>query len=128
MGGIYQSAKGVPAGGVAHHAAGPQLFTTGQLHPHRSVVLQQDLGHTRLVANCAAMALQSRYQLFCDHTNAPFGVIDAAGMTIGEHHARIDHWGEIGGHHAPAETLHVNELEQGRIAEVLPRHVAHVHW
>ena len=48
-------------------------------------------------------------------------------MTIGEHHARIDHWREIGRHHAPAEALHVNELEQGRIADVLPRHIAHVH-
>ena len=48
-------------------------------------------------------------------------------MAIGEHHPRVDHRCEVGRHHAPAETLHVDELEQGRILDVGAGHIAHIH-
>ena len=73
------------------------------------------------------MALQPRHQLVCDHPHASFGVVDAAGMAIGEHHARIDHRRAIGGHHAPAEALHVNEAQQVWILDVGAGHRSHIH-
>ena len=73
------------------------------------------------------MALQARHQFLGDHPNASLGVVDAAGMAIGEHHARVDHRGEVRRHHRPAEALHVDQLEQLRITDVLAGHIAHVH-
>ena len=48
-------------------------------------------------------------------------------MAIGEHHARIDHRRAIGGHHAPAEALHVNEAQQVWILDVGASHRSHIH-
>ena len=104
-----------------------QLLATSQLHPHRLAILDQHLGDAGPVADRAAMALQAGHQLFGDHAHTPLGVVDAAGMAIGEHHPRVDHRCEVGRHHAPAETLHVDELEQGRILDVGAGHIAHIH-
>ena len=73
------------------------------------------------------MALQATHQFLGNHPHPSLGVVDAAGMAIGEHHPCVDHGGEIRWHHRPAEALHVDELEQGRIADVGSGHIAHVH-
>jgi hypothetical protein len=72
------------------------------------------------------MGLQPRDEFFGDHPNASSGVVDATGMAIGEHHAGIDHGGSVGGHHAPAEALHVDQLQQPGIPDVAPCHITHV--
>ena len=103
------------------------LLAVGQLHAYRLAALKQHLGDPGLVANGAAMALQATHQFLGNHPHPSLGVVDAAGMAIGEHHPCVDHGGEIRWHHRPAEALHVDELEQGRIADVGSGHIAHVH-
>ena len=121
------SSEGVPAGGIGDHPFGMDLLAVGQLHAYRLAALKQHLGDPGLVANGAAMALQAAHQFLGNHPHPSLGVVDTAGMAIGEHHPRVDHRGEIRGHHRPAEALHVDELQQGWIADVGSGHIAHVH-
>ena len=127
MVGIDQAAEGVPAGGVGNHAAGADLFAIGQLHTHRLALLKQHLGNAGAAAEFTAVALEASHQFFGDHPHPPLGVIDAPGMAIGKHHARIDHGRAIGGHHRPAVALDVDEFKQDWILDVLAGHAAHVH-
>ena len=101
-------------------------FATGELNANGLVAVHEHARDAGLVANLAAVALEAAHQFPRNRANAAFGVVDAAGMAIGKHHAGIDHRGEIRWHHRPAEALHVNELEQLGIVDVLAGHIANV--
>ena len=118
--------KGVPAGRVAHHAAGVDRFAIRELHAGGLAVLDQHLGDAGLVADLAAVALEARHQFLGDHPNASLGVVDAAGMAIREDHPGVDHRREVRRHHAPAEALHVDQLQQLLVLDVFAGHIADV--
>ena len=120
--------EGVPARGIGDHPLRPHRFTIGELHPHRLAVLNQHIRDPRPVADFAAMPLQALHQLFRNHTNTTFRIVDATGVAIGKHHPGVDHRCTVRRHHRPAETFDVDELQQLFILDVLPGHRTNIEW
>jgi hypothetical protein len=61
--------------------------------------------------------------LLRDLAHAPYWVVDAAKVPVTEDHACVDHGRQVCADGAPYEALHVNELEQLRVLDVLARNI-----
>ena len=123
---VALSREGVPARGIGNHPTGADGRSVGERDADCTSLLHHDFGDAGLVADGTSMALHPTHQFFSDDTHATFRIVDPTGMAVGEDHSRVDHRCAVRGHHRPAETLDVDELEQLFILDVLPRHRADV--
>ena len=63
-------------------------------------------------------------QVLGNKADTPDGVVDASKVPVAEHHAGIYHGRQVGVDGAPDVALQVDELEQLRVLDVLPGHLA----